>query len=161
MGSQPPSGIYLLHRVVPSMGYRWISAPPWTSVVFRVTGCLTMVFTTSCRGISAPMPGAPPSPRSSLTLVSAKFSLLSPAAKMTLHRFYFLLKCVITEVLPPSLMGSALASSQSILEMAGIGFFRHRGSFWQLPTRATPVVPAATKTLPFKPTTISYMAYTN
>jgi len=29
-GSQPPSGIHLLRRGVPSTGYRWISAPLWT-----------------------------------------------------------------------------------------------------------------------------------
>ena len=68
----------------------WIFAPPVTSMGCRGTACLTMVFTMGCRGISAPAPGAPPPPPSSLTLVSAElflshilshiFSLLSPAA---------------------------------------------------------------------------------
>jgi len=43
--------------------------------------------------------------------------------------FPSLLKYIIPEVLPPLLMGSALASSGSILELAGIGSVRHRGSF--------------------------------
>lgn len=49
-----------------SMGCRWISALPWTSMG---TICLTMVFITSCRWISAPAPGVPPPPPSALILV--------------------------------------------------------------------------------------------
>jgi len=72
MGSQLPSGIHLLQCRVPSMGYRWRSAPPWTSMGCRGTACLTMVFIMGCRGkLSAPVPGAPPPPPYSLTLVSA------------------------------------------------------------------------------------------
>jgi len=51
-----------------SMGCRWISAAPWTSMGYRGTTCLTMIFSTGCKGISAPVPGAPPSPPSSLGL---------------------------------------------------------------------------------------------
>jgi len=47
----------------------------------RWTTCLTMVFTTSCWGISALALGAPPPPPSSLNLVSAEFLCLSLAAK--------------------------------------------------------------------------------
>jgi len=51
---------------VPSMGYRSISGPPWTSMGFRGTTCLTIVFVTSCKGIlTAPAPGVPPPPPSS------------------------------------------------------------------------------------------------
>jgi len=39
--------------------------------------------------------------------------------------FLPLLTYVITEALPPSLMGLALASSGSVLEPAGTGFIRH------------------------------------
>ena len=39
------------------------------------------------------------------------------------------------------LIGSALASGGSVLEPAGIGSIRHRGSFWDLLTEATPVAP--------------------
>jgi len=61
MGSQLPSGIHLLWCGVPSTGYRWISAAPWTSMGCRGTTCLTMVFITSCKGrLSAPVFRAPP-----------------------------------------------------------------------------------------------------
>jgi len=52
-----------------------------------------------------------------------------------------LLNCVIPEVLPPLLMGSASASSRSVLEAAGIGSIGHGESFWQLLTEDTPVAP--------------------
>jgi len=74
-----------------SMGCRWISAPPWISMGHRGTACLPMVFTTSCRGISSPAPGAPPPPPSLLILESAEFSLLSLAAKIPLTSFFFFL----------------------------------------------------------------------
>jgi len=64
-----------------------------------------------------------------------------------------LLKYVVTEALPPLLIGLALASGGSILELAGTGFIRHGGSFSQLLTEATPIAHPATKTLPCKPTT--------
>jgi len=54
MGSQIPSGIHLLWHGVPSTGYRWRSAPPWTSMGCRGTICLTMVFITSCKGRLSP-----------------------------------------------------------------------------------------------------------
>jgi len=53
--------------------------------------------------------------------------------------FFPLLKYLISEVLPLSLIGSASVSSGSILELADIGSIRHGGSFWQLLTEATPV----------------------
>ena len=61
--SQLPSGIPLLRVGVPSTGYRWISAPPWSSTDCRGTACLTMVFIMSCKGrFSAPTFQAPPAP---------------------------------------------------------------------------------------------------
>jgi len=45
----------------------------------------------------------------------------------------------MTEVLSPSLMALALASSESILEPAGVGSIGHGGSFWQLLTETNPV----------------------
>ncbi|KAM9591464.1 uncharacterized protein ACIBXB_006257 [Morphnus guianensis] len=67
---------------------------------------------------------------------------------------FFLLKNVIPEALPLSLIGSALAGGRSVLEPAGMGSLEHRGSFQQLLTEATPVTPPpATKTLPHKANT--------
>jgi len=89
-------------------------------------------------------------PPSSLTLVSAVVSLtlshssLSTAVSL---QFFFLplLKYVITEALPPSLIGLALASGRSILEPAGTGFIRHGGRFLQLLTEATTIAPPLPK----------------
>jgi len=53
----------------------WTSGPLWTSMGFKGSACLTMVFSTGCRGISAPAPGAPPPSPSALTLVSAELLL--------------------------------------------------------------------------------------
>ena len=64
------------------------------------------------------------------------FSLLSLAEVSVVQGFSPLLKHVLPEVLPPLLMGSALGSGGSILEPAGIGSVRHRGSFQQLLTEA-------------------------
>jgi len=92
-GSQLPSGIHLLQRGVPSTGYRWISAPPWTSVDCRETTSLAMVFVTSCKGrLSAPTFQVPPPPPS-LTLVSAELFLshsLTPLSRLPLHCSFFL-----------------------------------------------------------------------
>jgi len=71
-GSQLHSGIHLIWSGVPSMVYRWISAPPWTSMDCVGTTCLTIIFITSCKGIvSAQTFQEPPPPPSSLTWVSA------------------------------------------------------------------------------------------
>jgi len=67
-----------------SPGCRWGSALAWTFMGCRDTACLTMVYSTGYRGISASVPEAPPAPPSALTLGSAElllsFSVLSPAA---------------------------------------------------------------------------------
>jgi len=62
-----------------------------------------------------------------VSLTSSHFSLLTA---ISLQFFLPLLKYVITEALPPSLVGLASASGESILEPAGIGSLRHGGSFW-------------------------------
>jgi len=117
-----------------SMGCRWISAPPWASVGCWGTACLTMVCSTSCRATSASVSGAHPPPPS-LTLLSSELSVLSPADNA------LLLNLVIPEALLPSLLGLALASSGSVLELAGIASVGHGGSFWQLLTRSHPCSP--------------------
>jgi len=162
MGSQTPLGISTCSTLGSSMDCRWISAPPWTSmgcrgtVCLNRTACLIMVFTTGCMGISALVPGAPPPPPSSLTLVSAKSFLshiLIPLFRLLLHSSSFpLLKYVSTEALSPLLMSLALASSRSVLEPAGTGSVGHGGSFSQKPPLQSPT----TKTLPRKPDTTSY-----
>ena len=71
-------------------------------------------------------------PASSLTLVSAEFShVVSLLSNCRLTALFFLplLKCVIPEALPLSLIGLALASGGSILEPAGTGFIKHGESF--------------------------------
>jgi len=87
-GSQFPSGTHLLRRGVPSTGYRWRSAPPWTSMGCRGTSCPFMTFSMGCRGISAPASGPPPTPLSSLTLVSPELFLshhLTPLSQLLSH----------------------------------------------------------------------------
>jgi len=64
---------------------------------------------------------------------------------LTAVLFLPLLKYVITEAPPPSLIGLALASGGSVLEPAGTGFIRHGGSFSQLLTEATPIAPRLPK----------------
>jgi len=136
-GSLPrATGGDLLHRGLP-----WAAggqpASPWSSPQ-------------GCRGkTSAPVPGSPPPPPSSLTLVSAGLFLshcLTPLCRLLFHhRFFPLLNYVITEALPPSLMGWALASSGSVLEPAGTGSVGHGRSFLKLLTEATPVAPLLPK----------------
>jgi len=80
-GLQPSSGTSTCSGVGSSMGWTWISAPPWTFMCCRGTACLTMVFTMGCRRIYALASGAPPPSLSSLTLVSVELflsHLLSP-----------------------------------------------------------------------------------
>jgi len=67
---------------------------------------------------------------------------------------FTVLTYVIPEVLPPLLMGLALASSGSVLELAGVGCIGHGGSFWQLLTEAT-LVALCSKTLPCKPSAMN------
>jgi len=121
-----------------------ISALPWPSMSCSGTICSTFVFSTGCREISPVAPGETPPP-SSPTLVSAGLLLshrLTPLFGCSSADCFFpLLNYVIPEVLPLSLMGSALASGGSVLEPAGTGSVGRGGSFWQLPTEATPLAP--------------------
>jgi len=148
MVSQPRLGILLLwHGVVPGLQVGICSTVDLHGL--WGTACLTMVFSTGCREISALVPGAPPPPPSALTLVSAELFLshiLTHLSCWKLPRFFFpLLNYVIPKVLPPLLMGSALPSDRSLLEPAGTGSIGHRGSFQQLLTEATPVAPLLPK----------------
>lgn len=109
-----------------------------------------------CRGISAPTSGAAPLPPSSLTLLSADLFLsyfLTPLSQLLCGVSYSFLS-----MLSPSysqlLMGSALASSELVLEMTGTGSVQHGDNFWCLFTEAIPVTCPATKTLLCKPDTL-------
>jgi len=111
------TGGYVLHHEL-----------PWT------TGgqpAFPMVFITSCKGrVHAPTFQAPPPPPSSLILVSAELFLshrLTPLSSPLFHLSFFLplLNYVIPEALQPTLIGLALASVGSILQLAAIGSIRH------------------------------------
>jgi len=127
-GSEPPLGISTCSSVGPSTACRWLSAQLWTVVGCRGTACLTLVFTTGCRGISALVPGAMPPPLSSLTLLSPELfvsHVVTPSFSCRL--FLFFLKYVNTEMLPPLLISLALVSGGFVLEPAGVGLIRLRG----------------------------------
>jgi len=98
------------------------------------------VFSTGCRGISLPAPGAPPPPPSLLTCMSTELFLSHIFTPPTCCSFFPCLKYDITEALL-SLMGLALASSRSFSEPVVIGSIGHRGSFQQFLTEATTAAP--------------------
>lgn len=50
----------------------------------------------------------------------------------------FLLKYIITETLPPSLMGSTLDNGGSVLKVTGTDSVKHEGKLWCLVTEAPP-----------------------
>jgi len=77
------------------------------------------------------------------SLTSSHSSLLTAVSPQVF--FLPFLNYVIPEALPPSLIGSALASGGSHLEPSGTGCVRHGGSFWQLLTEATPIAPPLPK----------------
>lgn len=71
MGSQPPSGIHLLqcgvlHRLREDLCSIMALAG------LQGHSCLTMVYPSGCKGVSAPAPVALPVPPSTLTWVSAE-----------------------------------------------------------------------------------------
>jgi len=108
------------------------------------TACLTMVFTTGCGGMPAPVPGACPPPLFTLTLVSAESFLTyshSCLLAAVAQQFFLLLIYVIMAVVPPSLMDSPLSRSGCVLEQVGIGSAGDGGSLCYLPTEGTPVAP--------------------
>ncbi|CAN0156260.1 unnamed protein product, partial [Bubo scandiacus] len=92
-------------------------------------------------GMGVVVSSAPPAPPASLPLGSAQLLLsqiLTPLSGCSCccAAAFPLLKPVIPEALPPSPMGSALASGGSLLEPAGLGSTAHGGassSFSQKP----------------------------
>ena len=107
-----------------------------------------------------------PPPPSSLTLVSAGLFHTHIFFVTASAQHFLALKYVITEALPALLMGSALTSSRSVLELAGTGCAQHGGNSWCLLLETTPAAlthpppPPANKTLLRKADTaaISYRA---
>jgi len=127
---QEPAQVQASHGVTASFGHIHLL---WHGLLhgLQVYICST-VDLHGLQEISAPAPGTPPPCLSGCDCCCAKV-------------FFALLKYVITEALPPSLMGLALASSRSIVESAGTGSIRHGGSFWQLLTEATSAAPPLPK----------------
>lgn len=109
----------------------WISPPPRTSMGYRETICIAMAFTTGCRRIFAPVPGAPPFLPSSLIMVSEGLFYSHTLTPLSAVAGFFLpfLKYFIMEVLTMSLTGSASASGRSVLELGGTGSLKHGSSF--------------------------------
>lgn len=108
------------------------------------------------------IPGAPPPAPSSLTLVPAKLFLLHSLTLSDCNCFcatFSFLKSVIPGMLPPPLVGSALACSGSILLPAGIGSDRYEGNFWHLLTEVSPGAPS-TKALLHNPNTGTALNFT-
>lgn len=119
----------------------WISLPLWASMSCRGSTCVTIVFTTGSgeKLFSSSVSTSFPHllwPWCCQSFFSHIYSVLS-----ALQCCFTLLKCVITEVLPLSLMCSALASGMSILESAGNVSVQHTDNFWCLLTKATSEAP--------------------
>jgi len=120
-----------------SMGCRSICGPPRTSMGCRGTACLSMVCSTSCRGISALTPAAPPPPPSSQTLVFAELFLshiLTLLFWLLFCSIFFpFLKYLIPVTLPSLLlMDLALARGGSVwshLALALLDMGEASGSF--------------------------------
>ena len=119
-----------------STGCHWICALPWTSMGCRATACLTMAFTSVltrlqgrlCSGTWTTFSPSFFNDPGVCKVVSLTYSHFSILASVELQ-FFSLLRCIITEVLSVSLIGSAFTSDRSVLEPAGIGSTRHGGSF--------------------------------
>lgn len=130
---------------------QWISAPTWSSLCCRMATCFPMVFSLDCRGISAPVHGAPFLPASSFTLVSAGLFHTHFPYNSTAQWFLPFLRCILPEVPPLWLWGSAVPYSGLV------------GAIWNLmcPTQNSPVfslqwffcIPSLSITLPYKPST--------
>lgn len=109
--------------------------------------CLTMAFITDCKGISAVAPRAPPHIS---FLVQFGVCIAAPLtySHSSLHlqlQGVLSFQTVTPAMPPPSLLGSALASDMSVLELAGTGSVRPGRSFWQLLKKSTPVAPLLPK----------------
>ena len=150
MGSQPPSGIHLLrHGVFHSLQVDICSIVnlhglqgdnlPHHGLHHRLQGKKN--FCSSVWSTSSPSFFTDLGVCRVFSLTSSHSSLLTAISLQVCP----LLNYAITEALAPSLIGLALVSSRSVLEPAGAGFIRHRGSFSQLLTEATSIAPPLPK----------------
>lgn len=129
----------------------WKTALPWHPMGCKGKACSTMGLSIGC-WTCAPATVLSPVP-SSLTLVSLGlfFATFSHSSLSCYYTAYFpFLKYACKEVSPALLLGSALASCGSLLELAGTDSYLTWGSFRALLTEATPAAP---RTLPHKPST--------
>lgn len=100
----------------------------WYPTCFRGTTCLTVVFT-DFRAISAQVPGTPP-PLLHHWFWDLQSCFSHSSLSWLLHSILFpFLRYFITEAPPASLIGSAVTSGRSLLELTGTGSV---GNSWSL-----------------------------
>ena len=103
----------------------------------RGTACLSMICSTGLQGNLCSGAWSTASPYFFTDLGVCKVVSLTYSPPSC--SFFPLLKYVITEVLPPLLMGLALASGGSVLELAGTGSVGHGGKLLAASRNTTPV----------------------
>lgn len=125
-----------------SMGCRWIFAPLWISRAWRITSCITMDCTMSCRVISALAPGPPPLTLSPQPWCLQCFFFCSPIVSLPAAAALFEKKSVVQGKLPLSLMPWPVAGpSWGWLELSS-------WDIGQLLEEATPAAPHSSPPLP-------------
>lgn len=114
----------------------WISALTWFMCCMRST-CVIMVFSTGCRGTPALVPAAPsPTPPSQVLVTAVFFFLVFSLLSQSCCCGF----CPFLNIRGewPTLMSAALASGESILELAGTVSIWQGVSSWCLLTEGTP-----------------------
>lgn len=145
-----PAPVWVLH------GCRWISASLLSSVGYRETACITIVFITGCRGISAPAPGAPlPPPSSPISAPAGLFlsHFITPPPRHCCTAFFTLsLKCYHRGTISTS-DGPSFGQWQVYLRTVCLML----GQLLIFSDRDNPCSPATSKTLLHKPNTLSLL----
>lgn len=147
MGSPCPSGTHICSSVWQSMGCRWVSAPPWTSMGGKWTACLIMGCSMSCREISA------------LTLVASLPKLPWP---WCWQNYFSQILSLLSRFLPflntvPELLQHFTSAVDRLIFCqkwcclgARCNLPWHGSNFWCLFTKITLVASALPKTLPWQ-----------